>query len=72
MAEDPQAAAALPSLLETKAKLLKTVYGWTSDRTRGYVDGAACRVHGKPPSKYALVGLDDYALGFRAGYYNRY
>lgn len=68
---DLQTVPELPSYLETKAKVLKTVYGWTSDRARGYVDGVACRVRGARPSKYVLVGIDEYALGFRVGYYNR-
>jgi hypothetical protein len=39
----------LPSFLEKKAKVLKAVYGWTSDRTRGYVDGVTRRVSGDRP-----------------------
>jgi len=54
-----------------KAEVLATLYGWSPDRARGYVDGVACRMSGNRPSKYMLVGIDQYALGFRAGYYNR-
>lgn len=44
---------------------------WSLDRARGYVDGEAFRLQGKKPTKHALVGIDEYSLGFRAGYYNR-
>ena len=54
-----------------KSEELETPYGWSPDRARGYVDGVACRMGGNGPSKYMLVGIDEYALGFRAGYYNR-
>lgn len=38
---------------------------------RGVADGAAFRAQGAPISPYLSVGIDDYALGFRAGYYQR-
>jgi hypothetical protein len=38
---------------------------------RGVADGAALRAHGAPISPYLSVGIDDYASGFRAGYYGR-
>src|SRR5258706_12656863 len=40
-------------------------------RARGYSDGAACRRRGDLPSTYARVGIDDYCVGFRAGYFVR-
>ena len=45
--------------------------GWSVDRARGYVDGETCRQRARKPSKYALIGIDEYSLGFRAGYYER-
>jgi len=54
-----------------KSEELEAAYGWSPDRARGHADGVACRMGGKRPSKYVLVGIDEYALGFRAGYYNR-
>lgn len=45
--------------------------GWTIARAEGFVDGEACRRRGMPPSRYAQVGIDEYSLGFRAGYYER-
>lgn len=38
---------------------------------RGVADGATLRARGAPISPYLSVGIDDYALGFRAGYYQR-
>jgi hypothetical protein len=40
-------------------------------RARGYSDGAGCRARGDMPSTYARVGIDDYCVGFRAGYFVR-
>lgn len=37
----------------------------------GHADGAAFRAQGAPISPYLSVGIDEYALGFRAGYYQR-
>jgi len=54
-----------------KSEGLEAAYGRSPDRTRGHADGVACRIGGNRPSSYALVGIDEYALGFRAGYYNR-
>jgi len=54
-----------------KFKVLAEANGWSLEHARGYVDGEAYRLRGKPPSQYALVGIDEYCLGFRAGYYER-
>jgi hypothetical protein len=45
--------------------------GWSISRAQGFVDGEMARRRGAPPSTYARVGIDDYCLGFRAGYYER-
>ena len=37
----------------------------------GYFAGASIRRRGEPLSGYALVGLDEYCLGLRAGYFVR-
>ena len=44
---------------------------WSAARAQGYVDGEVSRWRGKLPSKLAMVGIDDYCLGFRAGYFER-
>jgi hypothetical protein len=45
--------------------------GWSTARAQGFVDGEMARRRGAPPSTYARVGIDDYSLGFRAGYFER-
>jgi hypothetical protein len=45
--------------------------GWSLDYAKGYVDGETFRLRGKKPSNYVLIGIDEYCLGFRAGYYER-
>jgi hypothetical protein len=54
-----------------KFKVLAKANGWSHDYARGYVDGEAFRRQGRQPTSYALVGIDEYSLGFRAGYYER-
>lgn len=54
-----------------KFRVLAEANGWSPEYARGYVDGEACRQRGKALSKYVLVGIDEYCLGFRAGYYER-
>jgi hypothetical protein len=58
-------------LLKEKFKVLAEAYGWSLEYARGYVDGEAFRVRGGKPTSYLLIGLDEYCLGFRAGYYER-
>lgn len=54
-----------------KFTVLAESNGWSLDHAKGYVDGEACRLRGKQPSKHVLVGIDEYSLGFRAGFYER-
>ena len=58
-------------LSEEKIKVLADRNGWSQALSRGYLDGQTLRRRGDAPSKYALVGIDEYCLGFRAGYYGR-
>ena len=58
-------------LSKQKCQVLAERNGWSLERARGYVDGETCRQRAKKPSPYALVGIDDYSLGFRAAYYER-
>jgi hypothetical protein len=55
----------------SKAKVLAERNSWSMARAQGYVDGEISRRRGATPSKYAQIGIDDYSLGFRAGYYER-
>jgi hypothetical protein len=58
-------------LSEEKAKVLAERNGWTPAFAEGHIDGESCRRRGAAPSMYARVGIDEYSLGFRAGYYER-
>lgn len=54
-----------------KSHILAEDYGWPLPSAKGYVDGEAFRKRRKEPPVHALVGIDDYSEGFRAGYYHR-
>ena len=56
-------------LPKQKFKVLAEQNGWTLAQAEGYVDGQVSRKRGTIPPKYALVGRDEYCLGFRAGYF---
>ena len=36
---------------------------------QGYFDGDRARMSGKAYTTYVMVGIDEYCLGFRAGYF---
>jgi hypothetical protein len=55
----------------SKVNVLAERNGWSIARAQGFVDGEMARRRGARPSIYARVGIDDYSLGFRAGYYER-
>ena len=59
-------------LSDEKIRLLAERNGWSSAYAGGVLDGESSRRHGATPSKYAQIGIDDYSLGFRAGYYERH
>lgn len=56
-------------LSKEMSKVLAEQNGWTLARAEGYIDGERLRRRGTAPSNYVLVGIDDYCLGFRAGYF---
>ena len=58
-------------LSEEKVKVLAEKNGWSVAHAEGYIEGEAFRRRGMTPSKYAQIGIDEYSLGFRAGYYER-
>ena len=58
-------------LTKEKTKVLAERNGWSLAHAEGYVDGQAYRRRGVAPSKHAQVGIDEYSLGFREGYYDR-
>jgi hypothetical protein len=55
----------------SKVQVLAERNGWSIARAQGFIDGEMSRRRGAQPSTYARVGIDDYCLGFRAGYYER-
>jgi hypothetical protein len=42
--------------------------GWSEGFAEGYVDGKAARIRGTQSPTYPLGDLDEYRLGFSAGY----
>ena len=58
-------------LSKEKIKVLAETHGWSLAHAEGYVEGETFRRCGKTPSTYAQIGIDEYCLGFRAGYYER-
>jgi hypothetical protein len=58
-------------LSEQKSRSLAEKYGWSLDFAQGFVKGESSRRSGARLSPYAMVGLEDYCLGFRAGYFER-
>ena len=55
----------------SKVNVLAERNGWPVARAQGFVDGEMSRRRGGAPSTYAQVGIDEYSLGFRAGFYER-
>lgn len=45
--------------------------GWTGAFANGFTDGQAARGRNQPLSVYIRVGIDDYARGYRQGFFNR-
>ena len=58
-------------LATEKIKWLAARNSWSLAQAEGYIDGDTCRRRGTTPSTYAQIGIDEYSLGFRAGYYER-
>ena len=54
-----------------KSQMLAEQYGWSLSTAQGYVDGETFRKGHRAATDDVLVGIDDYSLGFRAGYFNR-
>jgi len=54
-----------------KSQVLVEQCGWPLPCAKGYVDGETFRNRRKEPPMHAMVGIDDYSEGFRAGYFHR-
>ena len=55
-----------------KSHMVPQEYGPPPLGAKGYVDGETFRKQRKEPPLHALVGIDHYSEGFRAGYYDRH
>ena len=54
-----------------RSKQLAQQKGWSLAFAEGHVDGETFRRLGKTLAPHARVGIDQYSLGFRAGYFER-
>src|SRR5260221_14456124 len=54
-----------------KLKLASDRHGCSIAYAQGYLEGEVQCARGEPASQYARVGIDDFAVGFRAGYFLR-
>lgn len=61
----------MKALPRERFRVLAETNGWSVEHARGYVEGEEARLRGETPTKYVMVGIDDYCLGYRAGYYER-
>jgi len=53
------------------SKRLAEQNGWSLAFAQGHVDGANARRLGNALTGHARVAIDEYSLGFRAGYFER-
>jgi len=58
-------------LFEENSKVLVEQNGWSRAYAEGYADGEAMRRLGQALQSYASVGIDEWAQGVRAGYFER-
>lgn len=58
-------------LTKEKHRVLAERNNWSLEFSEGFADGEVHRQRGKSPSPYVLVGIDQYCLGFRTGYFER-
>jgi len=58
-------------LIKQNSGILAEQNGWSTAYTEGYLQGRYHQRLGKPPAAYMRVGIDEYPLGYRAGYFER-
>ena len=58
-------------LIKLNSKILAQQNGWSTAYTEGYLEGRYHRRIGKQLGTYVRVGIDEYPLGYRAGYFER-
>lgn len=61
----------MDALSREKARSIAKQWGWSLTRAEGYVEGQMYRQEGLKPTAYQKVGVDDYAKGFRAGFFEQ-
>ena len=61
----------MENLFKQQSKVLARKNGWSLDFAEGFLKGEYSRRSSAKLSTYATVGIDDYCLGFRAGYFVR-
>jgi len=54
-----------------KLIVLSQEKAWSAAFANGYSEGEAARRRSDALTPYVRVGIDDYAKGYRAGYYGR-
>ena len=58
-------------LADERSRLMAEQNGWSLAFAQGCVEGETARRMGGKPTLHAVVGIDEYSLGFRAGYFER-
>jgi hypothetical protein len=58
-------------LIKQNSGILAQQNGWSTAYAEGYLEGRYHQRLGKPLGTYVRVGIDDYPLGYRAGYFER-
>ena len=58
-------------LVKQYSQILAQQNGWSTAYAEGYLEGKHQHRHELSLGAYARVGIDEYALGFRAGYFER-
>lgn len=54
-----------------KSQALVEEMGWSRERAEGYVDGEIYQRRGLVISTYHKIAMEEYAQGFRTGYYKQ-
>ena len=58
-------------LIKQNSGMLAQQTGWSTTYAEGYLEGKHQHSRDMPLGAYASVGIDEYTLGFRAGYFER-
>ena len=61
----------MKEVLLEKSKELAQELGWSLQQAEGYVDGEAYQRSGLELPNYHKLSMDEYAQGFRTGYFKQ-